>query len=812
MAPLTRSCPKCQGPLTVPQPAPEKIVCPNCRAIMKISTGKSPDATPGAPASHAGQSTGAPQASVITKAKMTAGFELQRELARGGLGVVWLAFHPRLKHYRAIKRPQPRGDLDDEILLGRFQRETEALGTLESKHIIRVYDAGADAEGPYLVMEYLDGESLSSLVSRHRQLPVSEACELIRQAALGLQAAHECGLVHRDIKPSNLMLARATAGTARVTVIDWGLVKRMGDTDAPTNRLTKIRTELGTPDFISPEQVRDAHSVDIRADIYSLGATLYFLLAGQSPFHGRSDEQKQLAQAREEFPPLEKFRPDVPQNLLNVLKKMVKKERDQRYATPREVAAALQPFACAEPHRTLALLAPVSHASSAAVDTGRILDEKTQLAPPPSASPAPPTQPQSGRMFLWLAAAAGLFVALSACVLMAAVGVWLIGKDREPKDAALVKGKSDEESKNAGDGKDGAKALLQLPPKGQTLKTGTLSGHGNGSVCTSLTFLADGSRAASRYSGSVFYWDLVNRRQDPPDAKPLERYLQVGFITLSPDGKRLATSANNSIQIFDGKSHKQEGTTLVLGDWCTAMVFSPDGKQLATAELYKGDQGRVRFTDLEYRTPQGDRDITLGAPVVSLSYSPDNQHLMTVVGGFYAGQVGGHNIGERRIRVWRLQDGKQVQEFIGHPNATAGGAFFADGKRIFTASPFDGTLRTWSIDNIEKDGGIRELAEKRIQAGTNDTTLKHLSADSKDTKQICCIAFWPWGRALTGYMGGGVKVWDLDAGAGKPPIMEIDPPEGKTTYVTAAAISPDGAHALVARSDNLIYLYRLPAP
>ena len=436
---MTIACPQCKHPLTLPHPAPERMPCPHCRAVIKFS-----------PAKSAAVKVPAATSAAVSTAKMVAGYELQRELARGGLGVVYLAFHPHMKHYRAIKRPQARPDLDNELVLGRFRRETEALGTLESKHIIRAYDAGADADGPYMVTEYLDGESLSSLLSRHRQLPVSEACELMRQVALGLQSAHESGMVHRDIKPSNLMLTRATAGTARTVVIDWGLVKRSGETDAPANRLTKIHTQLGTPDYISPEQIRDAHSVDIRADIYSLGATLYFLLAGQPPFHGRSDEQKLLAQTREEFPSLEPARPDVPPNLINILKKMVKKNPAERYQTPGEVAAALQPFACAEPHRMLALLAPVALEQKTASDTARILDDKTQLAPPPSAPIAP--QPQGQSLVVWLAVGAGLLIVLSACILISVIGIgMMMKKDGDP----IAKGK---EGGNKDQAKDSAKA------------------------------------------------------------------------------------------------------------------------------------------------------------------------------------------------------------------------------------------------------------------------------------------------------------------------------------------------------------------
>jgi serine/threonine protein kinase len=430
------ACPHCKSPLTLPQPAPERMPCPHCQAILRFAPAKSVGAikSPAATSAVGGVQT--------STARMVAGYELQRELARGGLGVVYLAYHPHLKHYRAIKRPQPRADLDNDTLLARFRREMEALGALDSKHVIRAYDAGADGEGPYLVTEYLDGESLSSLVARHRRLPVSEACELARQAALGLQSAHECGIVHRDIKPSNLMLTRAAAGTARTVVIDWGLVKRMGEADVPAHRLTKIRADLGTPDYIAPEQIVDAHTVDIRADIYSLGVTLYFLLAGQAPFQGRTNEQKLLAQAKEPFPPLSPGRTDIPKPVMDILVKMVRKNPADRFQTPGEVAAALQPFACAEPHRMLALLAPVPIAAVAPNDTNRILDEKTQIAPPPPIAASQPG-PQSQRIILWLAAAAGLLVVLSACVAVSAIMMFK-GKETD------TKGKVEEHAKDVG--------------------------------------------------------------------------------------------------------------------------------------------------------------------------------------------------------------------------------------------------------------------------------------------------------------------------------------------------------------------------
>jgi serine/threonine protein kinase len=247
--------------------------------------------------------------------------------------------------------------------------------------MVRAHDAGADEEGPYLVTEYLDGEPLSRLLERHHQLPVREACELIRQAALGLQAAHECGLVHRDIKLSNLVLARDGPGAARVVIVDWGLVKQAGRAEITGSRLTTVRMQMGTPDFIAPEQICDAHAVDIRSDIYSLGVTLYCLLAGQPPFAHRPEQQKFAAQLREEFPPLARWRPDVPPALLQVLDRMVRKNPAERYQTPAQVAEALQRFCAGEPRLLLALLAPVPAGRAAVVETKDSMQQDTNVVP-----------------------------------------------------------------------------------------------------------------------------------------------------------------------------------------------------------------------------------------------------------------------------------------------------------------------------------------------------------------------------------------------------------------------------------------------
>jgi tRNA A-37 threonylcarbamoyl transferase component Bud32 len=333
-----------------------------------------------------------------TAAWIVAGHEIIRELARGGLGVVYLARHPLLGDLRAIKRPLTRDGFDRDMLLARFRREVQVVGALRHDHIIRAHDAGADNEGPYLVMEYLDGQPLSRLRTRQGQLPVPQACELIRQAALGLQAAHELGLIHRDVKPSNLILARANSG-ARVVVIDWGLAKRSNESAPVGGGLTGTGIGMGTADYIAPEQIHDARAVDIRADVYSLGATFYDLLTGRSPFHGKPELEKLLAHQREEFPALDRVRSDVPREVVAVLKRMVAKEPSQRWPTPGEAARELQPFCCgAESRALLALLEPMEGKEPGpAQETRDVLQMDTEPAAPLAASGLAAARKQAGQ-------------------------------------------------------------------------------------------------------------------------------------------------------------------------------------------------------------------------------------------------------------------------------------------------------------------------------------------------------------------------------------------------------------------------------
>ncbi len=267
---------------------------------------------------------------------------LLRELKAGGMGALYEAEHTRLKRKVALK--VIRADRGGDEMASRFEREMEAVGRLDHPNLVRATDAGRASDGRlYLVMELLQGLDVTDVVRSHGPLPVADACAILVQAARGLHQAHEQGLVHRDIKPSNLFLTREGV----VKVLDLGLAKlHTGQVDP--SGVTHTHQTMGTPDYMAPEQIDDSKRVDRRADIYSLGCTLYHLLAGQPPFGGpeySSLTKKLLAHAQQTPPPLTKQRRDLPAPLLSILDRLLAKAPDRRPATAAEVANSLEPFA-----------------------------------------------------------------------------------------------------------------------------------------------------------------------------------------------------------------------------------------------------------------------------------------------------------------------------------------------------------------------------------------------------------------------------------------------------------------------------------
>ncbi|MCI0464002.1 MAG: SUMF1/EgtB/PvdO family nonheme iron enzyme [Gemmataceae bacterium] len=330
---------------------------------------------------------------------------LLEPIGKGGMGEVFRARHPQLGRLAAVKVIRKEHLSHPDSVL-RFHREARAAGQLDHPNIVAVHDAGRAGEIHFLAMEYVEGTDLAHLVKEQGPLPPALACDYIRQAALGLQHAFEHGLVHRDIKPSNLMvtppltLPSPPSGgegrvRGRVKILDFGLARFASEQPDDPN-LTPTDQWMGTPDYIAPEQARNSKQADTRADIFSLGCTLFFLLTGRSAFPGSNSTEKLAARLAGGPESVRSVRPQLPAELDGVLARMLARDPDARYRTPAEAAAALEPFGRAD-NGEAPTGAPVEAAPTAdnrarsTVPDGPATNEK-----PPETAVVPGRQPQEG--------------------------------------------------------------------------------------------------------------------------------------------------------------------------------------------------------------------------------------------------------------------------------------------------------------------------------------------------------------------------------------------------------------------------------
>jgi len=272
-------------------------------------------------------------------------YRILDEIGRGGMGRVFKAEHGTMHRVVALKVLAPQLTRTERAR-NLFENEVRAAARLVHPHIVTAFDANQVGERYFLVLEYIDGPNLASLVREQGPLRVGQACEFVRHAALGLQHAFELGMVHRDIKPSNLIVQpprpRAAYQGGVVKILDFGLARLgMEGTDpvAPGGDLV-----MGTPDYLSPEQGRNLDDADIRSDLYSLGCTLYYVLTGEVPFPGGTSLEKLVKHGTTEPEPVEQLRPVVPPGIAAVVRRLMAKHPEDRFATPAELARALEPF------------------------------------------------------------------------------------------------------------------------------------------------------------------------------------------------------------------------------------------------------------------------------------------------------------------------------------------------------------------------------------------------------------------------------------------------------------------------------------
>ncbi len=265
-----------------------------------------------------------------------------RELGRGGMGVVYKARNVMMNRLEVLKIVN-KSLLDWPGAAERFKREIRSAAKLRHPNVVGAFSAHEFGDLLVFAMEYVEGVDLGKLLKSRGSLPVPNACYYVYQAALGLQHAHEKQMVHRDIKPSNLILTREGKKQV-VKILDFGLAKGTGEKGVEDSLSGAGKMVLCTPDYVAPEQIKDSSLTDIRSDIYSLGCTLYYLVAGQLPFIGKSIYEVLAAHRSTEATPLADLRPEVPIELSRLVTKMMAKDPAHRFQTPAEVAAALKMF------------------------------------------------------------------------------------------------------------------------------------------------------------------------------------------------------------------------------------------------------------------------------------------------------------------------------------------------------------------------------------------------------------------------------------------------------------------------------------
>lgn len=561
-------------------------------------------------------------------------YELLAKLGEGGMGAVYRARQTNLDRLVALK-VLPKDRSENQTAIARFYREMRAVGRLSHPNIVQAFDAREIDGSPVLAMEYVDGLDLSKLAAATGALSIADACELIRQAAVGLQHAHEQGLVHRDIKPSNLMLNRQ----ATVKILDLGLAL-LGPNQQPSHQeMTSAGTAMGTADYVSPEQATDSHSVDIRADIYSLGCTLYKLLTGRAPFADsprKTPLEVMLSHLQKPMPSVRGLRPDVPEKLALVIERMTAKSPSERFATPAEVAAALEPFAVGcDLVRLLSLATQVPVQPGLVEPTGPITDQHVSSAmtgtTPRQSSPvsfvAAPIV-KSGRGFgrrrLWI----GLAAAAAAIPLL--FGVWAIVRDKSGKEVGRIQvpeGGSatlvDDQGKPATGGKP-----ADVPSEKPTPQP------------------AD-TAAASKTPQPVSI-NLTPEPLDMPEGSPLSKMALVAqpspipgvrswtmetiahrgsytVVAYSPDGRWLATSCSDeTIRLWDPRSEELKRVIVAHDRSIAGICWSPDSRVLASASA----DGTVRLWDPDKgQLPR----VFRGEKSFGIAWSPDGRYLAAAI-------------------------------------------------------------------------------------------------------------------------------------------------------------------------------------
>jgi tRNA A-37 threonylcarbamoyl transferase component Bud32 len=678
-------------------PAAEAVTRPPAGAPSALAESHRPDAPDAVPPELAGHER----------------YRVVRLLGQGGMGAVYEAEHRVMRRTVALKVIH-RAYTANAAALERFRCEVRAAARLSHPNIVTTHDAEDAGDTQFLVMEYVAGISLGRLVNERGPLPVAEACAYVRQAALGLQHAHERGMVHRDVKPENLI--RCADGT--VKVLDFGLAALLAERGG---ELTEENVVMGTPDYMAPEQAEDPRSADGRADVYSLGCTLYYLLTGQAPYPAPTALLKILAHRERPLPPIGQVRPEVPAGLGRVLARMLAKKPADRYATPGEVAVALEPFTVAgaslrRPRRRplVAAVAALLFAglALAGVVVYRIQTDKGELVITTESADVEVVIKQGGKVVRVIDTKMDKEIRLAL-----RSGTYELELQGPPEGlklnidkATLTRGetvlaKIERLAKPAAEGGAKTRAPIDDDPGApkQLEVARRLPWPGRNDLGT---WFSEDSRLCVAWGPTAFrVWEMATGKLVQESSGVLPHTVTVRFL---PDGKQLLSShADGTYRRWDlttGKLLDQFGSGL---EWPQIQGFTAQGDAFAThaggwVQVWDLKTGQERFHVEPVRNKAILQDT---APL-----SPDGKRLLTVDHHGSAGR--GH------VRIFDVATGKELLSMPIKWNPGRG-TWSADGRRVYLIAG-DPELGALVIVCLDADTG--ELLSKVLlvpQPGTS---------------------------------------------------------------------------------------------
>jgi WD40 repeat protein/serine/threonine protein kinase len=641
------------------------------------------------------------------------GYEIICELGRGAMGRVYKALQRSLQRTVAIKVIHAAFETEPNAI-SRFQREAQAAALVSHPNIVAVYDAGQHGSLRYLVMEYVDGIDLERLVDDTGPLAIELVRDLARQAALGLQHAYERGLVHRDIKPSNLIVTprpgTANASPPVLKILDMGLARLTARGTHESLASLTGGGMVGTPNFIAPEQILDPSRADIRADLYSLGCTLYFLLTGRLPFAGRSVIETLDMHRWQTARPIVRYRAEVPAGLADVVSKLMAKKPEERYPAPAALIEALAMCLQAPPAAT----APLDSQSIRRISREALIQRlKHELADRLEKNELGKARATVDR---------------------------LLGLDPRDPDALA------------------AQAFIREALAPVTPKTGLVcKGHTDG--VTSVAFAPDGKLFLSgSRDQSVRVWDA---------ATGLELRLLTGHegaingVAISPDGRQaLAGGESKIVHLWELETGKELRRFKGFRGAVNGVAFTGDPRWALSASrercghLWDLSSGK----DLRHfkhsgevlavaGSPRSARAISVGRDstgkvwsltdgseicrfkkppcvIACIAIAPDDN---TVLFG----------CSDNKVIHWDLRTENELRQLLGHSGAVSGVAFSPDGRRALSGSR-DRSVRLWDLESG------RQIS--RLDGHTDEVTAVAFSPDGKHALSASLdktLRLWP---------------------------------------------------------------------